>query len=166
MKTAIYPGSFDPITLGHINIIKRAAQAFDKVIVCVMVNSKKNGGLFTPEERIALMRKSMNVENVEFDVSYDLVAEYAKAKGSRVLVKGLRVVSDFEQEVQMAVINRKLNPNLETMFLASSDKYTYLSSTVVKEMARYGADLGEFVPREIVDDVDRKMRQAQEKEND
>ena len=166
MKTAIYPGSFDPITLGHINIIKRAAQAFDKVIVCVMVNSKKNGGLFTPEERIALMRKSMDVENVEFDVSYDLVAEYAKAKGSRVLVKGLRVVSDFEQEVQMAVINRKLNPRLETMFLASSDKYTYLSSTVVKEMARYGADLGEFVPREIVDDVDRKMRQAQEKEND
>ena len=81
MKTAIYPGSFDPITLGHINIIKRAAQAFDKVIVCVMVNSKKNGGLFTPEERIALMRKSMTVENVEFDVSYDLVAEYAKAKG-------------------------------------------------------------------------------------
>lgn len=116
MKTAIYPGSFDPITLGHINIIKRAAQAFDKVIVCVMVNSKKNGGLFTPEERIALMRKSMDVENVEFDVSYDLVAEYAKAKGSRVLVKGLRVVSDFEQEVQMAMINSKVNPELDTVF--------------------------------------------------
>ena len=166
MKTAIYPGSFDPVTLGHINIIKRAAVAFDKVIVCVMVNSEKNGGLFTPEERIDLMRKSIQVSNVEFDVNYGLVAEYAKAKGARVLVKGLRAVSDFEQEVQMAVINRKLNPQLETMFLASSDKYTYLSSTVVKEMARYGADLGEFVPREIVDDVDRKMRQAQEKEND
>ena len=157
MKTAIYPGSFDPITLGHINIIKRAAQAFDKVIVCVMVNSKKNGGLFTPEERIALMRKSMTVENVEFDVSYDLVAEYAKAKGSRVLVKGLRVVSDFEQEVQMAVINRKLNPRLETMFLASSDKYTYLSSTVGKELARYHANLDEFLPREIIEDVKNKL---------
>ena len=95
-----------------------------------------------------------------------LLAAYARRRHAHVVVKGLRAVSDFEQEVQMAVINRKLNPRLETMFLASSDKYTYLSSTVVKEMARYGADLGEFVPREIVDDVDRKMRQAQEKEND
>ena len=145
MKTAIYPGSFDPITLGHINIIKRAAQAFDKVIVCVMVNSKKNGGLFTPEERIALMRKSMNVENVEFDVSYDLVAEYAKAKGSRVLVKGLRVVSDFEQEAQMAMINSKVNPELDTVFFPSDEKYTYLSST------------DEFLPREIIEDVKNKL---------
>ncbi len=157
MKTAIYPGSFDPITLGHINIIKRAAQAFDKVIVCVMVNSKKNGGLFTPEERIALMRKSMNVENVEFDVSYDLVAEYAKAKGSRVLVKGLRVVSDFEQEVQMAMINSKVNPELDTVFFPSDGKYTYLSSTVVKELARYHANLDEFLPREIIEDVKNKL---------
>ena len=119
MKKAIYPGSFDPVTLGHLNIIKRASACFDKLIVCVMVNSKKNGGLFTPEERIALMRKSMDVENVEFDVSYDLVAEYAKAKGSRVLVKGLRVVSDFEQEVQMAMINSKVNPELDTVFFPS-----------------------------------------------
>ena len=157
MKTAIYPGSFDPITLGHINIIKRAAQAFDKVIVCVMVNSKKNGGLFTPEERIALMRKSMTVENVEFDVSYDLVAEYAKAKGSRVLVKGLRVVSDFEQEVQMAMINSKVNPELDTVFFPSDEKYTYLISTVVKELARYHANLDEFLPREIIEDVKNKL---------
>ena len=157
MKTAIYPGSFDPITLGHINIIKRAAQAFDKVIVCVMVNSKKNGGLFTPEERIALMRKSMDVENVEFDVSYDLVAEYAKAKGSRVLVKGLRVVSDFEQEVQMAMINSKVNRELDTVFFPSDEKYTYLSSTVGKELARYHANLDEFLPREIIEDVKNKL---------
>ena len=157
MKTAIYPGSFDPITLGHINIIKRAAQAFDKVIVCVMVNSKKNGGLFTPEERIALMRKSMHVDNVEFDVSYDLVAEYAKAKGSRVLVKGLRVVSDFEQEVQMAMINSKINPELDTVFFPSDEKYTYLSSSVAKELARYHADLTDFLPREIVEDVKKRM---------
>ena len=155
MKTAIYPGSFDPVTLGHLNIIKRAAQCFDRVIVCVMVNSKKHG-LFTPEERVELLERcTARFPNVEVDFSDELLG-----------VKGLRAVSDFEQEVQMAVINRKLNPRLETMFLASSDKYTYLSSTVVKEMARYGADLGEFVPREIVDDVDRKMRQAQEKEND
>lgn len=166
MKTAIYPGSFDPVTLGHLNIIKRAAQCFDRVIVCVMVNSKKHG-LFTPEERVELLERcTARFPNVEVDFSDELLAAYAKRRKSHVVVKGLRAVSDFEQEVQMAVINRKLNPRLETMFLASSDKYTYLSSTVVKEMARYGADLGEFVPREIVDDVDRKMRQAQEKEND
>lgn len=135
MKTAIYPGSFDPVTLGHINIIKRAAVAFDKVIVCVMVNSEKNGGLFTPEERIDLMRKSIQVSNVEFDVNYGLVAEYAKAKGARVLVKGLRAVSDFEQEVQMAMINSKINPDLDTVFFPSSEKYTYLSSSVAKELA-------------------------------
>ena len=166
MKTAIYPGSFDPVTLGHLNIIKRAAQCFDRVIVCVMVNSKKHG-LFTPEERVELLERcTARFPNVEVDFSDELLAAYAKSRKAHVVVKGLRAVSDFEQEVQMAVINRKLNPRLETMFLASSDKYTYLSSTVVKEMARYGADLGEFVPREIVDDVDRKMRQAQEKEND
>ena len=166
MKTAIYPGSFDPVTLGHLNIIKRAAQCFDRVIVCVMVNSKKHG-LFTPEERVELLERcTARFPNVEVAFSDELLAAYAKRRKAHVVVKGLRAVSDFEQEVQMAVINRKLNPRLETMFLASSDKYTYLSSTVVKEMARYGADLGEFVPREIVDDVDRKMRQAQEKEND
>lgn len=166
MKTAIYPGSFDPVTLGHLNIIKRAAQCFDRVIVCVMVNSKKHG-LFTPEERVELLERcTARFPNVEVDFSDELLAAYVKRRKAHVVVKGLRAVSDFEQEVQMAVINRKLNPRLETMFLASSDKYTYLSSTVVKEMARYGADLGEFVPREIVDDVDRKMRQAQEKEND
>ena len=167
MKIAIYPGSFDPVTLGHLNIIKRAALCFDKLIVCVLINSDKHGGLFTPEERADLIRRVVaKLPNVEVDSSDTLIAEYARQKRACTLVKGLRAVSDFEQEVQMAVINRKLNPRLETMFLASSDKYTYLSSTVVKEMARYGADLGEFVPREIVDDVDRKMRQAQEKEND
>ena len=166
MRRAIYPGSFDPVTNGHLNIIERAAKNFDELIVCVMINSKKQG-MFTPEERGELLRRSTErFQNVEVDFSSELLAAYAKRRRAHVVVKGLRAVSDFEQEVQMAVINRKLNPRLETMFLASSDKYTYLSSTVVKEMARYGADLGEFVPREIVDDVDRKMRQAQEKEND
>ena len=167
MKTAIYPGSFDPVTLGHLNIIKRAAAMFDELIVCVSVNSSKSAGLFTPEERVELLERcTARFPNVEVDFSDELLAAYAKRRKAHVVVKGLRAVSDFEQEVQMAVINRKLNPRLETMFLASSDKYTYLSSTVVKQMARYGADLGEFVPREIVDDVHRKMRQAQEKEND
>ena len=98
MKTAIYPGSFDPVTLGHVNIIKRAAAAFDRVIVCVMVNAAKDHGLFTPEERLELLKKSIHVDNVEFDINRGLLAEYARQQKARVLVKGLRAVSDFESE--------------------------------------------------------------------
>ena len=153
MKIAIYPGSFDPVTLGHLNIIKRAANCFDRLIVCVMVNSSKHG-MLTPAERVELLRRAtQRFPNVEVDFSDELLAAYARRRGAKVVVKGLRAVSDYEQEVQMAIINRKLNHNLETMFLASSEKYTYLSSTIVKEMARYGADLGEFIPLEIVEDV-------------
>ena len=159
MKTAIYPGSFDPITLGHLNIIKRAAVCFDKLIVCVMVNSEKvNRGLVTPEERVELIRRVVaKLPNVEADCSSTLIAEYARQKRACTLVKGLRAVSDYENELQMALINRKLNPRLETMFLPSSAKYTYVSSSMVKEMARYGAELSDFVPREIIGDVQRKM---------
>ena len=159
MKTAIYPGSFDLITLGHLNIIKRAAVCFDRLIVCVLVNSEKvNRGLFTPEERTELIRKVVaKLPNVEVDCSSGLLAEYARQKKACTLVKGLRAVSDYENELQMALINRKLNPRLETMFLPSSAKYTYLSSSVVKEMARYGSDLSDFVPREIIDDINAKM---------
>ena len=159
MKTAIYPGSFDPITLGHLNIIKRAAVCFDKLIVCVMVNSEKvNRGLFTPEERVELIRRVVaKLPNVEADCSSTLIAEYDRQKRACTLVKGLRAVSDYENELQMALINRKLNPRLETMFLPSSAKYTYVSSSMVKEMARYGAELSDFVPREIIGDVQRKM---------
>ena len=166
MSTAIYPGSFDPVTLGHLNIIKRAAACFDKLIVCVMVNSEKvNRGLFTPEERVELIRRVVaKLPNVEVDSSNTLIAEYARQKRACTLVKGLRAVSDYENELQMALINRKLNPRLETMFLPSSAKYTYVSSSVVKEMARYGADLADFVPREIVDDMNRRMGQMQGKE--
>ena len=159
MKTAVYPGSFDPITLGHLNIIKRAAVCFDKLIVCVMVNSEKvNRGLFTAEERVALIRRVVaKLPNVEVDSSSTLIAEYARQKKACTLVKGLRAVSDYENELQMALINRKLNPRLETMFLPSSTKYTYVSSSMVKEMARYGADLSDFVPREIIADIQEKM---------
>ena len=164
MKIAIYPGSFDPVTLGHLNVIKRAAQAFDKLIVCVMVNSDKiNSGLFTPQERVELIQRvTKNIHNVEVDFSSDLVANYARSKGARVLVKGLRAVSDYEKEVQMAIINRKLYHNLDTFFIPSGEKYTYLSSTVVKEMARYGADLSDFVPREIIADVEAKYKNKEE----
>ena len=159
MKTAIYPGSIDPITLGHLNIIKRAAVCFDKLIVCVMVNSEKvNRGLFTEAERVELIRRVVaKLPNVEVDSSSTLIAEYARQKKACTLVKGLRAVSDYENELQMALINRKLNPRLETMFLPSSTKYTYVSSSMVKEMARYGADLSDFVPREIIVDIQEKM---------
>ena len=158
MKTAIYPGSFDP-TLGHLNIIKRAAVCFDKLIVCVMVNSEKvNRGLFTEAERVELIRRVVaKLPNVEVDSSSTLIAEYARQKKACTLVKGLRAVSDYENELQMALINRKLNPRLETMFLPSSAKYTYVSSSMVKEMASYGADLSDFVPREIIADIQEKM---------
>lgn len=165
MKTAIYPGSFDPVTLGHLNIIKRAAQCFDRVIVCVMVNSKKHG-LFTPEERVELIRKvTEDIPNVRVDCSRELLAAYAKRNRARVLVKGLRAVSDYEAEIQMAMVNAKLYPKLDTIFLYTSPKYAYLSSTVVKEMARYGADLSDFVPRQIIGEVQEKMNFiTQEKE--
>lgn len=159
MKIAIYPGSFDPITLGHLNIIKRAAVCFDKLIVCVMINSEKlNTGLFTPAERVELIHRVVDkLPNVEVDRSTMLVAEYAREKKACTLVKGLRAVSDYEQELQMAQLNRKLNPRLDTMFLPSGAKYTYLSSSVLKEMARYGADLSDFAPREIIDDIKQKI---------
>lgn len=149
-----------PSTLGHLNIIKRAALCFDKLIVCVMVNSQKNG-LFTPEERVELIRRVVSqLPNVEVDASSILLAEYAKQRRARVIVKGLRAVSDFEAEVQMSVINRKLNPNVDTMFLPSHEKYTYLSSTVVKEMVRYGVELSDFLPREIIQDVKKKTEES------
>lgn len=153
MSTAIYPGSFDPITLGHLNIIRRASKIFDKVVVCVMVNSNKSP-MFTRDERLELIERVVRrFPNVVVDTSSILLAEYVKRYEGAVLVKGLRAVSDFESEFQMAIINKKLNPELETVFLTSSEKYTYISSSVVKEMAKYGADLRELVPAEILQDV-------------
>ncbi|MDR3277364.1 MAG: pantetheine-phosphate adenylyltransferase [Oscillospiraceae bacterium] len=157
MRAAVYPGSFDPITLGHLNIIRRAAAIFDKVYVCVMINSDKRP-LFTREERMELIRRATkHYGNVEVDTSDDLIVKYVKSKGARVIVKGLRAVSDFDWESQQALANKKIEPGIETVFLTSSEKYTYLSSTVVKEMAKYGADLREFVPREIIDDILNKI---------
>lgn len=158
MKRAIYPGSFDPVTLGHLDIIKRAAAIFDELVVCVSVNSAKPSGLFSPEERVELLRKvTEDLTNVRVDCSRELVADYAKRNRSRVLVKGLRAVSDYEAEIQMAMVNAKLNPKLDTVFLYTRPKYSYLSSTIVKELARYGADLSDLVPRQIVDEVRAKV---------
>jgi pantetheine-phosphate adenylyltransferase len=157
MTTAIYPGSFDPITLGHLNIIRRASQIFDRVVVCVMKNGEKTP-MFSIPERMELVRKStQRLENVEVATTDRLLAEYAKQYEGAVIVKGLRAVSDFDYEFQIALINKKMNPELDTLFLTASEKYTFLSSTAVKEMAAYGADLSEFVPMEIINDVIEKI---------
>ncbi|MDD6160866.1 MAG: pantetheine-phosphate adenylyltransferase [Oscillospiraceae bacterium] len=157
MKRAIYPGSFDPVTLGHLNIIKRAAAMFDELIVLVSVNSSKNSGMFSPDERVELLRKvTDSIPNVKVDCCYELVADYARQNRAKVLVKGLRAVSDYESEIQLAMVNSKLYSKLDTIFLYTSPKYAYLSSTVVKEMARYGADLSDFVPRQIIGDIETR----------
>ena len=151
MKVAIYPGSFDPVTSGHLNIIRRGANIFDKLIVCVMVNAGKNP-MFTLEERVELIRRvTSDLPNVE--------ADYARRRGSCVILKGLRAGSDFENEFQMALINRKINPELDTMFLTASSEYMFLSSSLVKELASYGADLSDFLPAEIIPDFQRRIEQ-------
>ena len=158
MTTAIYPGSFDPITLGHLNIIRRAAGMFPEVVVCVMINANKTP-TFTTAERVEHIRKVVGrLHNVRVDTFDGLLVEYADRFEHPVVVRGLRAVSDFESEFQMALINKKMKPNLETAFLASSEKYTYLSSSMVKEMGRYGADVSEFVPYEILEDVVERIR--------
>ena len=157
MKTAIYPGSFDPITSGHLNIIRRAANIFDKLIVCVMVNAGKNP-MFTQEERVELIRRvTGDLPNVEVDSSSELLAEYARRRGICVVVKGLRAVSDFEAEFQMALVNRRINPDLDTMFLTADSKYMYLSSSVIKELGTYGTELSDFLPAEIIPDFQERI---------
>jgi len=150
MKIAIYPGSFDPITSGHLNIIQRAANIFDRLIVCVMVNNAKSP-MFTQQERLDMIRSVVHdIPNVEVDASDELLAEYARRKGSCVIVKGLRAGSDFENEFQMALINHKINPDLDTMFLTSEHQYMYLSSSTVKELGGYDVDLSDFLPEQII----------------
>ena len=158
MTIAIYPGSFDPITSGHLNIIRRAANIFDRLIVCVMVNSGKHT-MFSQEERVALIhRVTADLDNVEVECSDGLLAEYARSKGSCVIVKGLRAGSDFENEFQMALINHKINPDLDTMFLTAEHQYMYMSSSMVKELGRYGADLSDFLPEVIIPDFQERIK--------
>ena len=163
MKTAIYPGSFDPVTQGHLDIIQRAAAQFDRVIVCVMYNSEKHG-LFTPAERAQLIRRSLTelegVDNVEVDCSNGLLVDYARKRGAACVVKGLRRVADFESEMQMADLNRKLSPGMDTLFLTARPELAFLSSTIVKEMARYEVNLKGYVADAIAEAVAQRMAQA------
>ena len=157
MKIAIYPGSFDPVTSGHLNIIRRASKIFDKLIVCVMVNAGKNP-MFTLDERVELIRRvTGDLTNVEVDGSNELLAEYARRKGGCVIVKGLRAGSDFENEFQMAMINHKINPELDTMFLTAEHQYMYMSSSTVKELGSYNVDLSDFLPEQIIPDFKKRV---------
>ena len=159
-KTVICPGSFDPVTLGHLDIITRAAKMFDRVIVAVLVNSAKTP-TFSTEERIELLREAVGgLENVEIVSFKGLLAEYCKNSGVRTIVKGLRAVSDFEYEFQMALANKKLNPQLETVFLAADADSTFLSSSMVREIGSMGGDIRNFVPACVHDRIVSKLCQS------
>ncbi len=146
MRLAIYPGTFDPITNGHLDIIERAAQLFDRVIVAVATNSAKTA-LFSTAERVEMIRQAAApFANVEVDSFTGLLVEYAAARGAQALIRGLRAISDFEYEFQMALVNRKLSNGIATIFLMSHERYTYLNSTIVKEVARFGGEVDSFVP--------------------
>lgn len=152
MKIAICPGSFDPVTLGHLDIISRAAKIFDRIIVAVPVNPDKRYS-FSVEERIEMLQKvcaQQGLRNVEADRVEGLLADYARQKGAVVVVKGLRALTDFEYEFQQALTNKKLNPQLETMFLSTSAEYMFLSSSMVKQVAGFGGDISHFVPECIL----------------
>ena len=157
MRIAVCPGSFDPVTFGHRDIIHRASMLFDKVIVLVAVNSLKNPS-FTPEERMALIKKvTAELPNVEVDVCYGLIADYVRKVGAVAIVKGLRAVTDFEYEFQMALVNRNIYDGAETVFLTTSSENMYLSSSVVKQVAFYGGDISKFVPRCILKDIEDRL---------
>ena len=156
MSTAIYPGTFDPITNGHLDIIKRASRLFDKIIVVISNNPHKNP-LFSLEERSKLVQETVvSLITVDVDVFDGLIVHYAKKKGASVLIRGLRAVSDFDYEFQMALMNRKQMPELETVYLMPSEEYTYINSSIVKEVARLGGNIDCFLPSVVAEFLKKK----------
>jgi len=157
MRIAICSGSYDPITLGHVDIITRSSKLFDKVVALLLVNPLKSPS-FSVEERVELIRASVShLPNVEVDTHSGLLVDYAKKTGAGTIIRGLRAVTDFEYEFQMALINKKLCPEVETLYLNTSAEYLYLSSSIVKQVANFGGDISPFVPAAILDQVDRKL---------
>lgn len=158
MKTAVLPGSFDPVTLGHLDIIRRSAAIFDRVCVAILENSSKSP-LFSVEERKELLaRVTADIPNVEIDSFSGMLVDYMKLKDAHVIVKGLRAVSDFEYEFQMALINKKLSPSVETFFMTTNSAYSYLSSSIVKEVASLGGDITGLVSENIISDIYKKIK--------
>lgn len=161
MKIAVYPGSFDPVTYGHLDIIERASKVMDKVIVAVLDNPNKKP-FFTVKERMDLLIKvACDLDNVEIDCFSGLLIDYVKYKDINIIVKGLRAVSDFEYEFQMALMNRKLNPSVETMFMMTSSKYSYLSSSLVKEIFNYKGCIKDLVPDFVIEAMRNKIENTE-----
>lgn len=157
-KIVIYPGSFDPVTKGHKDIIKRASKMFGTLYVAVLNNSAKQCS-FTIEERMEMIKKcTADISNVKVCTFDGLLAEYARKIGAVALVRGLRAVTDFEYEFQMALTNKKINKELETIFLTTNSKYMYLSSSIVKEIARNGGDIRDFVPSVVLEDIEKRLK--------
>jgi pantetheine-phosphate adenylyltransferase len=157
MKIAIYPGTFDPVTNGHVDVAERAARLFDKVIICVAVNSAK-APIFDATERVQLVKEAVKeIKNIAVEEFDGLLVEYAKSKKADVIVRGLRAVSDFEYEFQMALTNRKLCADVDTVFLMPDEKFTYLNSSIVREIARFGGDVSEFVPPHVQKELLKKI---------
>lgn len=162
MNVAIYPGSFDPITRGHLDIITRGSKIYDKLIVAVLVNVDKKS-LFSIEERVELIKRvTKNLENVEV-LSFDgLLVDFARLNNSKVILKGLRTMSDFEYEFQMALMNSKLDSEIETVFMMTSSAYSYVSSSAVKQVAKFGGSIEGFVPEELIEDIMNKFNVKRE----
>ena len=158
MRIAVCPGSFDPITLGHLDIIRRAASLFDRVLVCVMTNGEKDRGMFLPQRRLELVRLAVaELPNVEAELWQGLLAEYARERGASFLVKGVRCGTDFDNEYQMAWINQGLWANLETVLLPARPQFIYFSSTMAREMVRYGQDLTKYLPSAVAEEIGKGM---------
>ncbi len=157
MRRAIYPGSFDPVTNGHIDVIERARKLFDEVIVAVAVNDQKQP-LFALDDRLAMLRKAITIEGVRVAPMTGLLVEFAAAENAHAVIRGLRAISDFEFEFQMALMNRKLDEEIETIFLMPKEEYTYLSSRIVKEIAQLGGNVSAFVPRPVAKALANKLK--------
>ena len=157
MRIGIYPGSFDPVTYGHLDIILRSAKMFDRLIIAVLKNNAKNP-VFTVEERVELLKKvTKGIDHVTVESFDGLLADFAKQRNATTIVRGLRAVTDFEYELQIAQLNHKMNSDVDTIFLTTSLEYSYLSSSVVREIASYHGDISHFVPAEIIDAVQAKF---------
>ena len=160
MTTAVYPGSFDPITCGHLDIIRRASRQFDRVIIAVLNNTAKKP-MFTAQQRVRLIEKSIaDLPNCSSEYFDGLLVDFVRQRNARTVIKGLRAISDFEYEFQMALLNKKMEPDVETLFMVTNANYSYISSSIVKEIATLGGDFRDLVPAEIYEDVKLKIKEG------